>query len=124
MTSSELTIADFNAEAPAYAGNPNEYRIQLVRAIVQSLSTQRFRILDVGCADGLILRPFTDRHEIHGVDVCGPLLGKVRGFASTRLCDLDSGEALPFEGGWFDLVFSGETIEHIVDTDHYLSQVY
>lgn len=39
-----------------------------------------------------------------------------------RLCDL-SVDVLPFGNGEFDLIFAGEIIEHLVDTDRFLQDV-
>ena len=39
-----------------------------------------------------------------------------------RFCDLNAGQ-IPFSNESFDLVFAGEVIEHLVDTDGFLSEV-
>lgn len=40
-----------------------------------------------------------------------------------KVCDLAS-EGIPFEDESFDLVFAGEIIEHLVDTDGFLNEVH
>lgn len=98
-------------------------RVQRVREMFKRVCSRRMTVLDVGCADGCVLAPFAADHEMHGVDISEMYLAKAQqlGF-KTRVHDLESGP-LPYEADSFDLVFTGETIEHQVDTDWFLSEV-
>lgn len=91
-------------------------RIEKVRKLIGGLK-ERKKILDVGCANGAILKPFQKRHELHGVDISEVLVKQAcaNGFAA-KIHDLMQGP-LPYPDGTFDVVFSGETIEHQLDTD-------
>lgn len=97
-------------------------RVRKVRALFATLPPGR-KILDVGCCDGLILRPFAGTHELHGVDICEQWtrLAEKNGF-KTRVHDVAKAP-LPYADEEFDAVFSGETIEHQVDTDWFLAEL-
>jgi 2-polyprenyl-3-methyl-5-hydroxy-6-metoxy-1,4-benzoquinol methylase len=83
----------------------------------------RKKILDVGCADGSILAPFAKTHELHGVDISEGLIAKAcKAGVIGVVHDLET-KALPYADKTFDVVFSGETIEHHVDTDWMLSEL-
>ena len=96
-------------------------RIEKVRKIIVGLAGRK-KILDIGCANGAILKPFKDQHELHGVDIAEVLvrLACANGFAA-KVHDLQS--PLPYADGTFDVVFSGETIEHQLDTDWFLFEI-
>jgi len=91
-------------------------RIEKIRRYFAELPAGK-KVLDVGCANGAILKPFRDRHELHGVDISDFLvkLAEANGFRA-KVHDLIQGP-LPYADGTFDAVFSGETIEHQLDTD-------
>jgi SAM-dependent methyltransferase len=105
-------------------GTPDEVtgpRIEKVRKIIGGLSGGK-KILDIGCANGAILKPFKNQHELHGVDISEVLvkLACANGFAA-KVHDLEG--SLPYADGTFDVVFSGETIEHQLDTDWLLLEI-
>jgi 2-polyprenyl-3-methyl-5-hydroxy-6-metoxy-1,4-benzoquinol methylase len=103
---------------PEEEGGP---RVEKVRKFFGGLK-ERKKILDVGCANGAILKPLRQQHELHGVDISEPLIKDAcaNGFAA-KVHDLMQGP-LPYADGTFDIVFSGETIEHQVDTDWLLRE--
>jgi SAM-dependent methyltransferase len=81
------------------------------------------KVLDIGCANGGILLPLLDRHELHGVDL-SPALVKMANESGIKavLHDIE-GEPLPYPDKTFDAIFCGETIEHQVDTDWLMSEL-
>lgn len=100
-------------------GTPDEVggpRIEKVRKYFRSLK-ERKKILDVGCANGAILKPLRQQHELHGVDISELFVeqASANGFAA-KVHDLTQGR-MPYADETFDCVFSGETIEHQLDTD-------
>jgi SAM-dependent methyltransferase len=120
MTPSELQhqVAEQNVDVYAASGP----RIDKVRRIFSRFDPGR-KVLDVGCANGDILAPLARVHEIHGVDISEGLAAKaVKAGLRARVHDLETGP-LPFADKTFDVVFSGENIEHFVDTDWMLSEV-
>ena len=81
-------------------------------------------ILDVGCGTGLNSQKLAAKgHTIEGVDISevAVKLYNERGFAG-RTCDLAVGIPSPSEK--YDLVFCSEVIEHIVDTELLLNEMY
>ena len=104
-----------------YPDDPKEPRIDKVRAIFGGFPG-RMKVLDIGCANGAILKPLLNQHEIHGVDISASLLkiANDSGIKAVRH-DLEAGP-LPYDDKTFDAVFCGETIEHHVDTDWLMSE--
>ncbi len=109
----ERSVATYVAKGP---------RVQRVRQIFAGFQPGQ-RILDVGCAAGLVLGPFAQAHEIHGVDISESLVAKaVQAGLRARVHDLDA-QPLPYPDKMFDVVFSGENIEHLVNTDGLLFEI-
>jgi ubiquinone/menaquinone biosynthesis C-methylase UbiE len=84
-------------------------------------------VLDLGCNDGYGTKEIS-RHAAQavGVDVSERAIERARsrypdGGIDFRVFD---GLKLPFGDGHFDLVTSFQVIEHIVDVDAYLSEIY
>lgn len=81
------------------------------------------RVLDIGCNDGTISSQLLKL----GIRVCGLDLSaeNVRQ-ARERGIDAAVGNArekLPFEEGYFDVVFAGEIIEHLYDPEAFMREV-
>lgn len=80
-------------------------------------------ILDVGCGTGLNARHLMVKgHKVTGIDISPVAIEKfVAAGLDGRVCDIS--ERLPFDDGSFDLVFASEVIEHLADTDAFLSEL-
>ena len=101
--------------------NP-DHRIRKVRKLFAEY-TKRVKVLDVGCADGSVFKPFVQRHELHGVDVSPDYLqGAIDLGYQARIHDIES-TPLPYPDGTFDVVYAGETIERLTDTDWFLAEI-
>jgi methionine biosynthesis protein MetW len=107
------------------AGLAPEPRFEKVLAISRKLGGER--LLDIGCGDGsftLLLKEALDSREAVGIEIAPqaiPLIEK-RGI---KACQMDIDEkGFPFEDSYFDMVYCGEIIEHLFDTDHLLEEVY
>jgi SAM-dependent methyltransferase len=112
--------------------------LHLLEGILRiSQSARRpLRIIDVGCGDGMcteLTADLADRlgggHHVAGVDwAAGPLKQAAeRGLTLVRgALDSGSGEqgGLPFASGSVDVVILSEVVEHLVDTDQGLSELY
>jgi SAM-dependent methyltransferase len=85
------------------------------------------RILDIGCGrgtSGLYLGQLLQVEETYGVEI-SPSNAQVAAQRGVRTVVLDvDREALPFEDSWFDAIFCGEVIEHLVDPDHLLGEIH
>jgi 2-polyprenyl-3-methyl-5-hydroxy-6-metoxy-1,4-benzoquinol methylase len=81
------------------------------------------KLLDVGCARGQFSALLIEQGwNAYGVDLeqAQVDLAKQRGVNAT-VADLSKG--LPFDDAQFDCTFAGEIIEHLVDTDFFLSEL-
>jgi SAM-dependent methyltransferase len=83
------------------------------------------RVLDVGCGEGrfaaLLARTGA---RVVGVDVAPEPLRRARNAHPRLQLELMGGEAsLPFEDCSFDAVWAGEVIEHVADTQGWLSEL-
>jgi SAM-dependent methyltransferase len=83
------------------------------------------RILDVGCGTGLNAQHLAAKgHTVVGIDLSPVAIEKFRqkGFDGS-VCDLERDGAAPFSDGSFDLAFASEVIEHIGDTETFLTEI-
>ncbi len=82
------------------------------------------KVLDVGCADGSLLKDFTKLHAISGVDISEKLIARAtrNGYQHVQMLDAST-QPLPYPDKTFDVVVCGECIEHVVDTDWLLCEI-
>lgn len=107
-----------------FSEGEDSVRVQLMRRYIEeALGASRAKLLDVGCADGAICAPFAHRAELSGLDVNDKFLVKARerGF-STQVVDFER-ERFPYADDTFDVLVSGETIEHVVNTDWFMTEI-
>ncbi|MHB1833968.1 MAG: class I SAM-dependent methyltransferase [Solirubrobacteraceae bacterium] len=90
------------------------------------------RVLDLGCGEGDLtarlasaVRPQPETAaSIVGVDVAQAALRRARArHPELRFERTEIDDALPFDDGAFDVVWSSEVIEHVADTGQWLSEV-
>ena len=84
-------------------------------------------ILDIGCGDGQFLQWLQGTipgARLHGVDYSAFRIEKARKvFAyEFKQCNLEAG--LPYQADTFDLLYSGETIEHVYNPDFLLAECF
>ena len=83
------------------------------------------RFLDLGCDDGSRTVQFAAAaraREIHGVELDGDSAETARG-RGVKVAKADLNRALPFPAGMFDVIVSNQVIEHLPDTDRFVSEV-
>ena len=82
-------------------------------------------LLDVGCSDGAWATYWMNTGwQAFGVDM-NPRnveIAQKRG-VQAAVVDLNN-DKLPFDSNFFDLIFAGEIIEHLIDTDGFLRELH
>jgi SAM-dependent methyltransferase len=83
------------------------------------------RLLDLGCDDGANTQRFASvarAAEAHGVEVVAEraALARERG---VDVVEASLDDPLPYEDGSFDVVVSNQVIEHLADTDRFVSEI-
>jgi 2-polyprenyl-3-methyl-5-hydroxy-6-metoxy-1,4-benzoquinol methylase len=103
--------------------NFQESRLRKCASLMSTLPVGR--LLDIGCAQGDWAALWQKKGwQTAGVDVnCQNVATARRVGVDAHVCDLNN-EPIPFSDASFDLVFAGEVIEHLVDTDGFLSEVW
>lgn len=85
------------------------------------------RVLDYGCGSGYGIASLAElAGEVHGVDVADEAIGYARRHYQRSNLNfelVEVGKPLPFADTTFDVVLSFQVLEHIRDTDRYLSEV-
>ena len=92
------------------------------------LSDVNGNFLDIGCGDGsislIIQNSIKGQIKLYGVDISPIAVEKAnKKGIEAHVCDIDKKE-LPFKNEFFDAVYCGEIIEHLIDPDHLLEEVY
>jgi SAM-dependent methyltransferase len=102
--------------------NLRESRLRKCASIIQCLPAGH--LLDIGCSNGEWALRWTARGwESAGIDINRDHVALARNAGiQAHFCDLNR-DPLPFDDGRFDLIFAGEVIEHLVDTDGFLAEV-
>lgn len=86
-------------------------------------SDRVLKILDIGCGTGVNASKLGEKgHQIIGIDISPVAIEKFRlqGFEG-KVCDLTKG--IPYGDDCFDLVFASDIIEHLEDTDVFLTEI-
>ena len=84
------------------------------------------RLLDLGCDDGALTLRFAERigtTDVHGADFLPDALAKAkqRGVKAKKV---DLNGKLPWPRNTFDIVTSNQVIEHLLETDTFVSEIH
>jgi len=83
------------------------------------------RVLDVGCGEGRLTEAIARAgYEVLGIDVAEEPLRRARSlYADLDLRRVEPDGAWPLADASFDAVWAGETIEHVLDTARWMSEL-
>jgi methionine biosynthesis protein MetW len=108
-----------------YKGFTPEPRFAKVANIFLKLKGANF--LDIGCGDGditLFLKEKMNAINCYGIEISqeAAFEAKKKGVEAYNM-DIDKSD-LPFKDNFFDVIYCGEIIEHVFDTDHLLEEAF
>lgn len=110
--------------APGDASLREAFLLNRLHAEKERLGRQ-VRVLDLGCGEGHFADVLVRADA--GVVACDvaeePLRRALTNHPDLDLRLVEPGGPLPFEDASFDIVWAGETIEHVLDISHWLSEV-
>ena len=115
------SVSAYN-ESKIFTYEMNESRLKKCGKIIESL--QVGTLLDIGCSSGDWALHWKSRGwQAFGIDIDRKHLdiARSRGI-DAKFCDLNA-DKIPFPNNSFDLVFAGEVIEHLVDTDGFVAEL-
>lgn len=115
------SVSDYN-RGHDFGFEPRESRWRKVEAWVRRLPPGR--LLDIGCGSGQGTAHWRSLGwTCEGTDVNPDAVAEASRTMPAKVCDLNQAP-LPYPDGSFDLIFAGEVIEHLVDTDGFLHEVH
>lgn len=106
----------------------NRDRLQKLLNVIKELENKPTRILDIGCGTGYIsneIKKIYPKSTIYGIDISLKALhiGKKK-YKNINFKRADAEKKFSFKNKSFDLIISGEHIEHLKDPDTYLTEIY
>ncbi len=105
---------------------PTVTRVKTMRELIAECLIEapaRPSVLDVGCADGGICAPFATDAQLFGLDVNDDFVDVARlNGMNARSVDFER-DRFPHDDGSIDVLVCGETIEHVVNTDWFMSEI-
>lgn len=116
------SVSEYNSDR-TFTYELRESRLRKAARLIRGLAPGK--LLDIGCSTGDWGLYWRERGwEPYGVDIDADHVevARERG-VEARLCDLNA-EPIPFESASFDLIFAGEVIEHLVDTDGFVRELH
>lgn len=98
-------------------------RIRKVLNIIMSFKKEmkKGRLLEIGCLSGRMLSTLkSEGWNCYGIDI----IDKPKNFDKDIIfIKHNVEEILPFENDFFDIVYAGEVIEHLYDTDNFIKEI-
>jgi len=101
-----------------YGWNPLTFRLRYkeIRRNIPLVSGAR--ILDIGCAFGLLLKEFPGGFKIYGLDVSEYAISKAREENPRGIFQIaDVTKKRPFPDNFFDLIIMNDIIEHLAEPE-------
>lgn len=116
------TVSAYNA-TKKFPYQMRESRLKKCAKLIERLPPGN--MLDIGCSSGDWCAHWQERGwRCSGLDIDREhiAIAKERNI-DARFCDLNR-DSFPFDPGAFDLIFAGEVIEHLVDTDGFIAELH
>jgi len=103
-------------------------RIKVLTDLIKKIDNKNVKtFLDIGCGNGHLTERIFMKHfnaDFYGIDMGdGAERAKEKGINAFK-ADLNEIDKLKFEDNYFDSVFAGEIIEHLVDPDKFLEEIH
>lgn len=101
-------------------------RIKKMLAIIDCMNPENKNILDIGCYDGTFMSLVKNKdNNFYGLEAndWGAEKSQKKGIKATKYFFNDK-DKLPYGDNSFNVVVAGEIIEHIYDTDFFLSEIW
>ena len=96
----------------------------LIKKILSKTAAhQKSKILDVGCGDGSFIKQFKDKRQIFGLDRSKKAIQKVNKLGLNGIRLNISNEKFPFENDYFEIVYMGDVIEHLLNPDFAIMEI-
>jgi methionine biosynthesis protein MetW len=89
----------------------------------ETSNATKSKVLDVGCGDGSFIIKLEKKCRIFGVDVSSRAVEMAKEAGVSAYKSDVSQEKLPFENEYFDLVYLGDLIEHLINPDFAINEV-
>ena len=118
---------DYNLESEIKAATFYMEKVQsFLRKIAPSLSASLGRkplLLDVGCDNGVFSSAIArSGFDVYGIDIRVPMVLEARKRGIKAVAH-NVEKKFPFKDAMFDVVFAGEIIEHLFDTDFFVHEL-
>lgn len=89
-------------------------------------SSEKQRILDVGCDEGVFTLEIAKRcnaKEVYGLDIDEKVLEKAKK-NGIKTYKGDANENFPFKSNFFDVVIANQLVEHLLNPDNFFEEIY
>lgn len=120
----------YHEEFPVYVTEKDFMNIIMnrERRIIDELKKFEWNsLLDIGCQNGrqlVQLRSIFPDKELTGLDISNDAIEVARRILPSADFVASSAESMPFANNWFDVAYMTETLEHVIDVDVVLKEVY
>jgi len=117
------SVTEYNKQAFAsHRLNLKESRLKKIYRMI--LEEKPRNLLDIGCGNGDFSSLFIELGwKTYGIDLDACLIMQAKS-KGVEACIHDISKGLPFEDNFFGCVFAGEIIEHLVDTDFFIKEIF
>ncbi len=97
-----------------------------LRRVVEMVKIKKGRILDIGCASGLItecLPYYYPKATIYGCDISKAVIAYDKKFGSKKVSYKLMKKKLPYPSNYFDACLCLDVLEHIPDVNYFLKEL-